>query len=121
MELPLRLQALQLAAAVALGAALGVFYDLLRALRRRAPGLTVPADVLFVLIFFLALLALALYAGGGLLRLFFCPAVALGAGIYFLTLSRLVLPLFGAIWALLARVAGLLLLPTENCVLNSQF
>ena len=111
MELPLRLQALQLAAAFALGAALGVVYDLLRALRRRVPALTAAADVLFCLLLLVGLLALALYAGGGLLRLFFFPGIALGAWAYFRTLGRLLLPAFSWVFSAIGRVFHLILAP----------
>ena len=73
MELPLRLQAAQFAAALLFGLLCGVVYDLLRAPRRRIPALTVPADLLYALFLLLGLLALALYVGGGRLRLFFYP------------------------------------------------
>ena len=81
MELPLRLQAAQFAAALLFGLLCGVVYDLLRAPRRRIPALTVPADLLYALFLLLGLLALALYVGGGRLRLFFYPAIALGAAV----------------------------------------
>lgn len=113
MELPLRLQALQLAAAFALGAALGVVYDLLRALRRRVPALTAAADALFCLLLLVGLLALALYAGGGLLRLFFFPGIALGAWAYFRTLGRLLLPAFSWVFSAIGRVFHLILAPEK--------
>ena len=59
MELPLRLQAAQFAAALLFGLLCGVVYDLLRAPRRRIPALTVPADLLYALFLLLGLLALA--------------------------------------------------------------
>lgn len=63
MELPVARQAVEFARAAALGLALGCWYDVLRALRRRHPRLTVPADGLYCLTALLALLAFALYAG----------------------------------------------------------
>ena len=57
MELPLRLQAAQFAAALLFGLLCGVVYDLLRAPRRRIPALTVPADLLYALFLLLGLLA----------------------------------------------------------------
>ena len=56
MELPLRLQAAQFAAALLFGLLCGVVYDLLRAPRRRIPALTVPADLLYALFLLLGLL-----------------------------------------------------------------
>ena len=70
MELPVARQAVEFAWAAALGLALGCWYDVLRALRRRHPRLTIPADGLFCLTVLLVLLAFALYAGRGMLRLF---------------------------------------------------
>ena len=76
MELPLGLQGAQLALSALLGAALGLIYDLLRAVRRQWPRLTCAADVLFSLITLPALLLLGLYAGHGRFWLFFLPAIA---------------------------------------------
>ena len=66
MELPLRLQAAQFAAALLFGLLCGVVYDLLRAPRRRIPALTVPADLLYALFLLLGLLALAALGMTGL-------------------------------------------------------
>lgn len=54
-------QGLGLLWAVALGAALGVLYDLGRGLRRAWSGCTVPMDLLFSVLFLLSLMGLALY------------------------------------------------------------
>ncbi|MCI8525051.1 MAG: hypothetical protein HFF17_03845 [Oscillospiraceae bacterium] len=91
MEQPVSLHAAQFLLACGLGAALGLFYDLLRALRRRRPRLTRGLDALYCAVLLPALLLFALYAGRGQFRLFFYPALALGAAGYFLTLSRGVL------------------------------
>ena len=111
MELPLRLQAAQFAAALLFGLLCGVVYDLLRAPRRRIPALTVPADLLYALFLLLGLLALALYVGGGRLRLFFYPAIALGAALYFRVLSPFVLRALNAALGAVGRVLRLLLWP----------
>ena len=74
MELPLRLQAAQFAAALLFGLLCGVVYDLLRAPRRRIPALTVPADLLYALFLLLGLLALALYVGCVCARAALLPA-----------------------------------------------
>ena len=79
MELPVARQAVEFAWAAALGLALGCWYDVLRALRRRHPRLTVPADGLYCLTALLALLAFALYAGRGMMRLFALLGMGLGA------------------------------------------
>ena len=84
-------QALEFFASAALGVALGLVYDLGRALRRERHGLTIPVDVLFALIFFLSVWLLSVYVKG--LRLFHCLGIFLGAGAYFLTISPLVVRL----------------------------
>ena len=114
MELPLRLQAAQFAAALLFGLLCGVVYDLLRAPRRRIPALTVPADLLYALFLLLGLLALALYVGGGRLRLFFYPAIALGAALYFRILSPFVLRALNAVLGAVGRVLRLLLWPGQK-------
>lgn len=114
MELPLRLQAAQFAAALLFGLLCGVVYDLLRAPRRRIPALTVPADLLYALFLLLGLLALALYVGGGRLRLFFYPAIALGAALYFRILSPFVLRALNAALGAVGRVLRLLLWPGQK-------
>lgn len=114
MELPLRLQAAQFAAALLFGLLCGVVYDLLRAPRCRIPALTVPADLLYALFLLLGLLALALYVGGGRLRLFFYPAIALGAALYFRVLSPFVLRALNAALGAVGRVLRLLLWPGQK-------
>lgn len=92
-------QALDFLWAGAAGVFLGAFYDLLRSLRRCFQKTTLPADMLFSLVFFLSLLALSLYTGG--LRLYQCLGLGLGAALYFLTVSSYLLRLFGLFWGLL--------------------
>ena len=70
MELPVARQAAEFALSGLLGVALGLWYDLLRALRRRWPWLTVLADGLYCLTVLTALLAFALDVGHGMLRLY---------------------------------------------------
>mgnify|MGYP000449508157 CR=1 FL=1 len=94
MELPVFFQAEQAALAALLGVLLAALYDLLRALRRVLPGAAGFADGLFALVFFLSMLAFALYPGQGVFRLGFFLEIALGAAAYFLTLSRLLLQIF---------------------------
>lgn len=81
MELPVGLQLRELELALALGAALGLVYDLLRPLRR-GRGLTALTDLVYVTAVFLSLLAFALYAGRGRLRLFALGAMALSGGLW---------------------------------------
>ena len=68
MELPVFFQAEQAALAALLGVLLAALYDLLRALRRVLPGAAGFADGLFALVFFLSMLAFALYPGQGVFR-----------------------------------------------------
>ena len=81
MELPVRLQLRELALALALGAAFGLLYDLLRPLRRGRIGRTL-TDLVYVLTVFVALQAFALYVGRGRLRLFAPAAMALSGGLW---------------------------------------
>lgn len=81
MELPVGLQLRELGWALALGAGLGLLHDLLRPLRG-APWRTALADLLFCLLLFPALLAFALYAGRGRLRLFVPAAMACSGGLW---------------------------------------
>ena len=81
MELPVFFQAEQAALAALLGVLLAALYDLLRALRRVLPGAAGFADGLFALVFFLSMLAFALYPGQGVFRLGFFLEIALGAAI----------------------------------------
>ena len=101
MEQPLLLQARQFLLSAALGAALGLHYDLLRGLRRWARWLTHPLDLWFALSVLAANLWFALRIGGGQFRIFALVGSALGAAGYFAGPSRLLLPVFGSFWKLL--------------------
>lgn len=96
MEQPLLLQARQFLLSAALGAALGLHYDLLRGLRRWARWLTHPLDLWFALSVLAANLWFALRIGGGQFRIFALVGSALGAAGYFAGPSRLLLPVFEA-------------------------
>ena len=79
MELALALQGAQVGAAALAGAALGLFYDVLRALRRRLSRGQWLLDALFALACAYALVRLTLLPGRGQFRLFFLrPARAGG-------------------------------------------
>ena len=86
MELPVSLQLRELLLALALGAGFAAVYDLMRPLRR-GPVLTAAADGIYVLAVLLSLLAFALYAGRGRLRLFALAAMAV-SGSFFLWFHR---------------------------------
>ena len=81
----------QLGAAVALGAAGGLVYDVLRAARlldRRDRLLTHLLDALFVVLLGAGVLWLALVVGDGELRLYMVTGMALGAVLWFYLFSR---------------------------------
>ena len=90
MEQPLLLQARQFLLSAALGAALGLHYDLLRGLRRWARWLTHPLDLWFALSVLAANLWFALRIGGGQFRIFALVGSALGAAGYFAGRGNLV-------------------------------
>ena len=98
MELPIALQGSQFLLAALLGLIYGLCYDLLRGLRRNAKPLTHPSDLIFGLLCLLGNLLFAFYIGQGEYRIFMLPATALGASVYFLCLSRFLLPVFRLLW-----------------------
>lgn len=114
MEQPLLLQARQFLLSAALGAALGLHYDLLRGLRRWARWLTHPLDLWFALSVLAANLWFALRIGGGQFRIFALVGSALGAAGYFAGPSRLLLPVFGSFWKLFTAPGRLLARGSKN-------
>ena len=100
MELPIALQTVQFLLSALLGAGLGLWYDLLRSVRRRW-GLTALLDSLFGLTVAVALLLFALTAGRGEFRLFFFGGIFCGAALYFLTVSPYILALWDGFWRIL--------------------
>ena len=113
MEIPVSQQALTFAQGTLLGLGLCVCYDALRALRRRCPRGTLPADMLFGLLLAAAFLLFALTYGGGQFRLYLFLAVGLTAILYFLTLSPAVVRLFQALFSLLSRFVQVILTPAR--------
>lgn len=100
-----------LGAAVALGAAAALVYDLLRALRllrRRDRRLTHLLDSVFVAAVGVAALYLMLRIGGGELRLYMLAGLALGALVWSVLLSRLLRPVW-EFWAAALYTLGSLL------------
>ena len=89
-------QALVAGQGVLLGAALGLVYDGMRTLRRslRMGWLAFLLDLLFWVGTAAALFALTLLSDDGRVRIFHILAVSIGGGLYFLTLSKAILPLF---------------------------
>ena len=98
MEQPLWTQGSRFLLAVALGVAYGLHYDLLRGLRRNLRWLTPLLDLWFVLSWLVGNLLFGLYAGDGQFRIYMLVGSLLGSAAYFLTLSRLILPLFSKMW-----------------------
>ena len=114
-------QALWFAWAIALGAALGLAYDFLRALRRAAPWTTVPADLTFLGLTAFSLAWLGLYLCRGKLDLFQLGGLAAGAAAYFLLLGKPLGRLFRAFWHTVARGFHLLLWPWKMLGKKSKF
>ncbi len=96
MELYIRLQAQTIAAALALGAAAVLVYELLRTVRVnwRRRWVTHLTDGVYVLAVLWALLRFALSIGQGELRLYVLPCAALGA----LLARRFLAPFFRGVW-----------------------
>lgn len=95
--------------AILFGAAVGVYYDLLRAVRRqgRLRGLAVAAlDGLFWLALIIAFALFVLLAADGNGRSYVLLGLAGGMTLYFLTLSAAVLLAVGFLLGLLARLLG---------------
>lgn len=107
-------QALEFFGSAGLGVALGLLYDLGRALRRQRRRLTAPVDVLFALVFFLSLWLLSVYVQE--LRLFHCLGIFLGGAVYFLTLSPLVVRLAQGGLRAMGWLLGKVLLPVKKSV-----
>lgn len=120
MPLPVVLQLIQAGLSLALGAALGLWYDFLKALRLRARRrwLTDLLDLLFWLPAGVCLFALGMGPGYGQLRIFMVLSAACGATLYFCILSAVVLPLASRFWEFWARVSALLGKPLI-CAKNS--
>ena len=88
MELPVLLQFQELLWALALGAGLGLLYDLLRPLRH-GRWRTALTDALYVLLMLSALMLFALYAGRGRLRLFALAGMGCAGGLWLWLVSPL--------------------------------
>lgn len=106
-------QAWSFAAALALGAAVGLLYDLFRVLRVRVrlPLLGGVLDFLFWALVTVSLFVLAVTAGNGEVRIYMVLAVFGGAAGYFLLLSRVFLKLGYALADLVGVLWHILVLP----------
>jgi hypothetical protein len=107
MEIAVSGQAAEAALSLALGAAVGIIYDLLRAIRRRLSGkaVTAIADGLFWIICAIGLFLLGFGVGHGRQRIFMTVLAFLGAVLYFLTASRIIF----AFWMLVTGGIGIIL------------
>ena len=107
MEISNRKQALLLAAAFTLGAALGLCYDILRPLRRKCGAVgTAVIDFLFALLSAVALFVFSMSAGSGRLGLWELGAALLGFLSYIYTLSDAVFPVFDRVFIFFLNVCG---------------
>ena len=96
MEIPVRMQLIQLLAALAAGFVIGVMHDLLAMLRlRRSRAEAELLDGVLCAGIWLTLFCLGMWIGGGRQRLFLTAFAALGAAAYLMLLAPLVRPLLG--------------------------
>ncbi|MDR2420944.1 MAG: spore cortex biosynthesis protein YabQ [Oscillospiraceae bacterium] len=111
METTVSRQAFEAAAALSLGAAAGLFYDVLRVIRRRARSAPVTAvcDFIFSAVCGAALFLLGLTVGGGRARALLGALAVCGGALYFLTLSRPALYILRGLADLLGLPAAFLL------------
>ena len=109
-------QAAAFGGAVVLGAAAGLLYDGMRVIRHRLGlrWLGHVLDALFWLVVTVGLFAYALAAGDGRVRIFYLAAAALGCGVYFLTLGRLVLAALNKVADAVAFLWRLLCFPIKR-------
>ncbi|MBE7005255.1 MAG: hypothetical protein E7425_13455 [Ruminococcaceae bacterium] len=116
MEVAIDSQLRLLAAALLLGMALALLYDLLRALRarRERPGLTGALDAAYCAALALSLCVFTLRVGGGELRLYALAAAGVGAALYFGVFSPLLRPLWGFWAGTFFELARLLRLPGKT-------
>ncbi len=85
------------------GLGMGLLYSLGRGVRRACPGMTVPVDGLFAIVYFLTLLLMAVYTGG--LELYQVLGTVLGAGLWFLTMGPPLERLLGVLFRKIRRAA----------------
>ncbi len=107
------------------GVGLGVLYDVFRVLRlilSPPRGLLFALDVLYALLCCVVLFFFFLIFNNGLPRVFLLLGSFLGAVIYRLTVSRLVLSLFGRAWRGVRRIISWLAskLPKNKYVNNQK-
>ena len=106
-------QAMAFLGALALGGALGVLYDLFRLVRVRLKlrALGALLDLGYWALAVLALFGYCLAAGNGDVRIYLILGIALGGGLYFLTLSLLFRRLGDKLWDIFVFLGKLCLKP----------
>ncbi|MCD8334771.1 MAG: spore cortex biosynthesis protein YabQ [Clostridiales bacterium] len=106
-------QALSLAGSLALGALLGVVYDLFRVLRVRLPlpGLGGALDVLFWAVATVTLFVWSVVSGGGVVRIYIALGLLAGCWAWFRLVSRRFLVLAHHLADICASIMHILLTP----------
>lgn len=106
-------QALDFLGALILGGALGVLYDLFRLVQIRLGlrALGAALDLSYWAVALAALFSYCLAAGNGDVRIYLMVGIALGGGLYFLTLSEIFRCLGNKLWEIFIFLGNLCLKP----------
>lgn len=113
MEISVNTQLFQSLYALALGAAFGFFYDLLRAVRRRIKlgVIATVADTVFWIVVGAALFIMGMAIGHGEVRIFMVIGTVLGAVLYFVSLSKFTLSICDLILDGIIKLIGIIISP----------
>lgn len=113
MESPVYLQLAQAAAALIMGGAIGLLYDVLKTIRLKTKYKTLAGliDLLFWLVALISLFALGMTSGGGDIRIFMLVAALCGAVLYMIGPSPAVLEILNFLADLIGRTVRLCLKP----------
>ena len=114
MELSVAAQGWEFVLSVLVGLALSLGYDLLRGMRRVAPGLTWLLDLVFGGAFCWTLLWFMLVPGNGQFRLYNLLGIGLAAVLWFLTAGPVVLRLWVRVLLTIRRVLSFLMRPLTS-------
>jgi len=122
MELGISLQLYQAATALLIGMGAGLYYDLLKMLRRGRGrrGLVTCFDLLYWLGLVFVLFLQTMVLGLGVVRLFMLVANVLGGGLYFMVLSGAVCLVLGKILDRLSQVIRFLMAPLRKLWLKGK-
>ena len=115
-------QLVETAAALALGAAAGLFYDALRVIRRRLPIklVTLLCDLVFSVAAGCAIFVLGMTIGGGRQRALTATITVLGGVLYFLTLTRPTMYILEGVADLISLLTRLLGFPAVFLLKTSK-